>query len=40
MPNKPNLYGAVRRFLTLARRILGLVLLVLEILRRVSDFLK
>lgn len=40
MPDKTNWYLFVRRFLAVAQRILGLVLLALEIWRRWHNLLK
>lgn len=40
MPDSNELYRRVRRFLAVAQRVLGLVLLVLEILKRWLDLTK
>ena len=40
MPNSSNSHRAFRRFVGTAKRVLGLVLLVLEVLRRLSELLK
>lgn len=39
MPDNPNRYRKFRRLLAIAKRVLGLVLLVTEVVRRLRDLL-
>ena len=40
MPDLPSDYGMFRRFMKVAKRFLGLVLLILEIAKRLHDLFK